>query len=244
MARTLSVASPLALNKRALDSSRMPGAAQNSLYSFVAEQLSPHCNPVTCVLHGRDRPLIVSGGGRRIEADVVLIRPGVEHSVDIGGAARVLYLNGVDFPSNSDVADPLCGSLEGLAMAALDNDADAQAELRAQLSRRQDDHPAPLAALLAEISADPMSRMTQYDLANRLAMERTRALRYFKSKTGMTFRNFKQWVGLQAATRRIADGELVRTAAMDGGFADTAHLTRTFRTFFGTTPTLATADKR
>jgi len=31
---------------------------------------------------------------------------------------------------------------------------------------------------------------------------------------------------------------------MDGGFADTAHLTRTFRTFFGTTPTLATADQR
>jgi AraC-like DNA-binding protein len=31
---------------------------------------------------------------------------------------------------------------------------------------------------------------------------------------------------------------------MDAGFADTAHLTRTFRAAFGTTPTLATADRR
>ncbi|MEJ7729245.1 MAG: hypothetical protein WKG00_08515 [Polyangiaceae bacterium] len=43
---------------------------------------------------------------------------------------------------------------------------------------------------------------------------------------------------------QIAEGQLVRTAAMDGGFADTAHLTRTFRAAFGTTATAATADRR
>ena len=53
-----------------------------------------------------------------------------------------------------------------------------------------------------------------------------------------------RWTALCAATRQIAEGQLVRTAAMDAGFADTAHLTRTFRTTFGTTPTLATADRR
>ena len=44
--------------------------------------------------------------------------------------------------------------------------------------------------------------------------------------------------------RSLAWPMVVRTAAMDAGFADTAHLTRTFRTAFGTTPTLATADRR
>lgn len=58
------------------------------------------------------------------------------------------------------------------------------------------------------------------------------------------FRGFKRWTALCAATQQIAEGQLVRTAAMDAGFADTAHLTRTFRTAFGTTPTLATADRR
>ena len=60
----------------------------------------------------------------------------------------------------------------------------------------------------------------------------------------MTFRELERWTAFCAATRQIAEGQLVRTAAMDAGFADTAHLTRTFRRAFGTTPTLATADRR
>ena len=83
--------------------------------------------------------------------------------------------------------------------------------------------------------------MTQFELASRLQVERTRALRLFKEATGQTFRRFKQWAGLQHAARQIAAGELVRTAAMDGGFADTAHLTRTFRMSFGLTPSEALA---
>jgi AraC-like DNA-binding protein len=88
-----------------------------------------------------------------------------------------------------------------------------------------------------------MMRMDQGELARRLRRSRTQSLRLFKAVTGMTFRGFKQWTALCAAARQIADGQLVRTAAMDAGFADTAHLTRTFRASFGTTPTLATADR-
>jgi AraC-like DNA-binding protein len=89
-----------------------------------------------------------------------------------------------------------------------------------------------------------MTRMDQGELAERLRLGRTQAMRAFKAATGMTFREFKRWTALCAATRLIAGGQLVRTAAMDAGFADTAHLTRTFRTAFGTTPTLATAGRR
>jgi AraC-like DNA-binding protein len=39
----------------------------------------------------------------------------------------------------------------------------------------------------------------------------------------------------------MAEGELVRTAAMDAGFADTAHLSRVFRRYFGLTPSPAIA---
>ena len=38
-----------------------------------------------------------------------------------------------------------------------------------------------------------------------------------------------------------AEGALVRTAAMDAGFADTAHLSRVFRRGFGLTPNAAIA---
>jgi AraC-like DNA-binding protein len=86
-----------------------------------------------------------------------------------------------------------------------------------------------------------MARLSQGELARRLNTERTRALRMFKAATGQTFRQFKQWSALQHAAHQIAAGELVRTAAMDAGFADTAHLTRTFRTSFGLTPSEAIA---
>jgi AraC-like DNA-binding protein len=74
-------------------------------------------------------------------------------------------------------------------------------------------------------------------------MERTTALRLFKAATGLTLRRFKQWSAIQHAARQIAAGELVRTAAMDAGFADTAHLSRTFRMSFGLSPTEAVAGQ-
>lgn len=213
-----------------------------SNFSFVAGDLSPHRNPVTCVLAGRDRALIVKGVRERLEGDIVMIRPGVEHAVEIRGAARVLYLNGIDYPFPGALADILKGRLAHLAASALDGDADAQRELRARLQAREAHCSPSLADVLQEMRADPMRRMTQGELASRLGLERTRALRYFKTVTGMTYRRFKQWSGLQAAARQIAKGERIRTAALDAGFSDTAHLTRTFRTFFGVTPTEATAD--
>jgi len=57
----------------------------------------------------------------------------------------------------------------------------------------------------------------------------------------MTFRAFKLWSGLQHAARQIEAGALVRTAAMDAGFADTAHLSRSFRALFGLSPSAAIA---
>jgi AraC-like DNA-binding protein len=97
--------------------------------------------------------------------------------------------------------------------------------------------------VIETIIAEPMLRLSQLELAHRLKMERTSALRMFKAATGLTFRRFKQWSALQHAARQIAAGELVRTAAMDAGFADTAHLTRTFRASFGLTPSEAIAGR-
>jgi AraC-like DNA-binding protein len=98
-----------------------------------------------------------------------------------------------------------------------------------------------MAAIVRTIQSDPMLRMSQNELARRLRMERTQAMRRFKAATGMTFRAFKLWSGLQHAARQIEVGVLVRTAAMDAGFADTAHLSRSFRAFFGLSPSAAIA---
>lgn len=213
-----------------------------SLFPFVAGTLAPHLNPVTCVLASPGRPLTVFTHSERIEGSLVIIRPGVEHWVEINGRARVLYFDGLEFPLSVGVAARVPRELRALAIDALDSCSTAQAELRARLSWRQARCPAVVERTIQAIAADPMSRMTQDELARRLKVERTQAMRAFKEVTGMTFRGFKRWTALCAAAHRIAGGELVRTAALDAGFADTAHLTRTFRSAFGTTPKLATAD--
>ena len=221
-----------------------PSPFASSLFPFVAGNLAPHQNPVTCILAGLDRPLVVCTRTERIEGDIVLIRPGVEHGVEINGRAKVLYFDGLAFPLSAPLADRVPREVATLAIDALDASSNAQDELRAKFSHARNRCSAAMARAIHAILADPMARMNQRDLAEQLRLERTRAMRAFKAATGMTFREFKRWTALCAATRQIAEGQLVRTAAMDAGFADTAHLTRTFRAAFGTTPTLATADRR
>jgi AraC-like DNA-binding protein len=215
-----------------------------SLFPFVASELAPHGNPVTCILAGLDRPLVVRTRSQRIEGDLVLIRPGVEHWVEIHGSAKVLYFDGLDFPLAADIAARVPREVTTLAIDALVSSPGAQEELRAKLSHGHGRCPAAIARTIDAIARDPMKKMSQGELAQRLRLGRTQAMRAFKAATGMTFRGFKRWSALCAATRQLAEGQLVRTAAMDAGFSDTAHLTRTFRTAFGTTPTLATADLR
>ena len=214
-----------------------------TLLPFVATTLASHRNPVTCLLCGLDRPLVVRTDLERIEGDLVLIRPGVTHSVEIEGRAKVLYFNGLPFPLDAAVAGRVPGRLSAFAIDALDGGDDAQWELRDRLTNIESSCPPGIARIVEGIVKDPMSRMSQAELASLTGMERTRALRAFKAATGMTFRAFKNWTGLQAAAREIAQGQLVRTAAMDAGFSDSAHLTRTFRLSFGTTPSAATADR-
>jgi AraC-like DNA-binding protein len=215
-----------------------------SLFPFVAATLTPHCNPVTCILAGLDGPLTVRSGSERIGGDMILIRPGVEHEVEIGGRARVLYFDGLCYPLDARLASRVPRDAASMAIDALAGDSSAQVELRARFSRGRERCPAEVARAIGVIADDPMMRMDQAELTRWLRRSRAHSLRMFKAVTGMTFRGFKRWTALCAAARQIADGQLVRTAAMDAGFADTAHLTRTFRMSFGTTPTLATAGRR
>ena len=221
-----------------------PSPFANSLFPFVASELSPHRNPVTCILAGLDRPLAVCTRAERIEGEIVVIRSGVEHWVEINGSAKVLYFDGLAFPLGAALAARVPHEFATLTIDALGSVPGAQEELRARFSRGRERCPAALARAIDAIAHDPMTRMGQGELAERLRLGRTQALRAFKAASGLTFRGFKRWTALCAAARQIAAGQLVRTAAMDAGFADTAHLTRTFRTAFGTTPTLATADRR
>ena len=209
-----------------------------SCFPVGTRALAPHANLVTAVLAGRSGPLRLERGGLWVEGDLLLVRPGIVHGVALAErGADVLYLNGLAFPFDAPLAVPLEGALARVAREALDGDASAVAELRDRLAPpRERALPPDMAAVVRAIHGDPMWRMSQDELAQRLGMERTQALRTFRRSTGQGFREFKLWSALQHATQQMAGGALVRTAAMDAGFADTAHLSRVFRHVFGLTP--------
>jgi methylphosphotriester-DNA--protein-cysteine methyltransferase len=79
--------------------------------------------------------------------------------------------------------------------------------------------------------------MTQDELALNLGLERTQALKYFKSVTGQTFRRFKKWAASVTVTSFVFDGQVIGQAGMDAGFSDAAHTSRTVKELFGLTPT-------
>jgi AraC-like DNA-binding protein len=214
----------------------------STVLPIPVSRLGAHPNVVTAVLVGRAGPITLQREGVSVTGDVLLVRPGIVHSVHLAArGADVIFLNGLTFPSEALLAIALKGGLEQLARRSVAGDPGATAELRARLAFTTDPIPAKILEVVRAMQADPMRRVTQLELVRYLGMERTRALRCFKAATGLTFRRFKLWSALQHAAVKMAERELVRTAAIDAGFADTAHLSRVFSSVFGLPPSVAIA---
>jgi AraC-like DNA-binding protein len=58
----------------------------------------------------------------------------------------------------------------------------------------------------------------------------------FMAETGITFRAYLLWLRLECALTAYVAGSSLTDAAYTGGFADSAHFSRTFRRMFGIAP--------
>jgi AraC family transcriptional regulator len=58
----------------------------------------------------------------------------------------------------------------------------------------------------------------------------------FMEETGVSFRAYVLWLRLERALAEYAQGSTLTDAAGAGGFADSAHFSRTFRKMFGIAP--------
>lgn len=61
----------------------------------------------------------------------------------------------------------------------------------------------------------------------------SRARHLFAAETGLAFKSYVLWQRLERAVEHYAAGQSLTEAAHDAGFADSAHLSRTFRKTFG-----------
>jgi AraC-like DNA-binding protein len=86
--------------------------------------------------------------------------------------------------------------------------------------------------------------MTLADAAGKAALSPGRFRHLFVEQTGQSFRSYQLWGRLQRAIDVISRGLTATEAAHAAGFADAAHLTRTFRRMMGIAPTSVKIDRR
>jgi transcriptional regulator GlxA family with amidase domain len=67
-----------------------------------------------------------------------------------------------------------------------------------------------------------------------LSPDRLRHL--FVQETGVSFRSYVLWLRLECSLAAYVAGQTLTAAAYIGGFADSAHFSRTFKSMFGITP--------
>lgn len=99
-----------------------------------------------------------------------------------------------------------------------------------------------LEAMLAFAAQHQQRRLTLGDLARAVHLSPSRARHVFASGTGTTFRGYMLWLRINRAVSLMMEGRSWTDAAHGAGFADSAHLSRTFRRVFGLSPAMLVRD--
>ena len=77
---------------------------------------------------------------------------------------------------------------------------------------------------------------TVEELAREVGLSAHRLTHLFSDKLGLSIKSYVLWAKMRRAAVLIALGRSLADIAHEVGFADAAHLTRTFKAFFGLTP--------
>ena len=213
-------------------------AGENAAHAHVAVQLVIACDPKNRIAVTADRKVTT---GRAL-----IIRPLTRHALEASGRIWSIYLESTSplgrlFRGGPGVEPvrPVPRELVRLVDGAEGPDAWIE---RIEVSR---DLVAPpldprLQMALRGLKSDPGSlRIGQAAEMVGLSAPRLRAIA--RQELGVPLATWLLWQKLEPAARAIAKGAGLAEAALDGGFADQAHLARTMRRMFGVTPTAAAA---
>jgi AraC-like DNA-binding protein len=208
-----------------------------------------HCVQLLLTLRGSLR---VRAGPDKVwrKCGAVWVRPDATHEVDACGSILLIGF----FSAESDVGAALSERIEGeIACVSAHQVARWRAELgnapneaRAEhwltkfvMQRRRGIaiHPG-VRRVLSHLQAprtvpDDLSLKT---LAGIAALSPSRFMHAFTESVGVPVRPYILWLRLQRAACDMMNGASVTSAAYRAGFADAAHLTRTFRRMLGATP--------
>lgn len=176
-----------------------------------------------------------------------LIPRDTRHAVDVDGPALVMWID-PHCPTGHMLdswADDLQGQELGLSIGHVDvtdPDLDVINLVDVVLAKLQvvPETPRPVSRhvqrALSYLEAELSSAPTLSEAAARAAISPSRLTHLFTLEVGIPFRRYALWLRLLRAIESVIAGNDLTGAAADAGFSDSAHLSRTFRSTFGLTP--------
>lgn len=216
---------------------------------------------LSLALEGSFRVTDARGGVRRVRH--ALFAPGEVHRIEAGPARlahlfvdpegrevrRFFSARATGVAGELHIPRGLRASLEALSRTTpgLDEVREvAERWLTAWLARdtssgeaAQTQHDERVAQALASLEARTGTvaaarlRIDGATLAAQVGLSESRFAHLFTAHTGMPLRRYLLWRRLLAAVEALGRGANVTDAALDAGFADTAHMSRVFRSTFG-----------
>lgn len=225
-----------------------PGVWNDGRFNLVrlaGGENSPHITAMPHLVVAVQGVVTVRSARQTVTGQAVLALPGEAYTVDGGGGLfYALSLNGFRAQGGWRGA-PLqridAGGLNTFVdyLSRLDPGEGEYLAERLRLSAIRLSQ--PIDSLVTRLSANPMHRVSQHEAVALTGLERTALLKRFRHETGLTFRAYKNWVGVSTAIARMRLGATAAQAAMDAGFADLSHLSRQFRATTGFSPRQASA---
>lgn len=205
-----------------------------------------HAAQIAC---GLDGPVAYeSPATGLLRGDLLLISPDAPHSHGAFGSAAVLYLDAESEEwarlSGNGTADlvalPFDLRMRSFARDAALGDASAAQSFvdavlggAAAVGQKRD----PLVAQVRALIHQRLDgRITLASLAAAVHRSPSRLAHRFRAATGVPLRRYVLWRRLRVAADAAMRGASLTEAAHASGFADSSHLSRTFRAAFGITP--------
>lgn len=90
--------------------------------------------------------------------------------------------------------------------------------------------------VISFIHQNLMGNMVMKKLTEEACLSESRLFHLFKKEIGIPIRKYILWCRIRQAIQLVIEGNSLTQAAQVAGFADIAHLTRTFVSFFGVSP--------
>jgi AraC-like DNA-binding protein len=218
-------------------------------------------NAFKLVISLEDRPIKVDGPAGDQQGPVVMVRANQNHRVrTFGATVAVLFVEpegpagrrlsaierlGGHWPAvNDDHREALrrlangaqpAPAFEVAYQALLDTLRPPGRSADAPLDRR-------VRTTLRLLRGAGSERARTADLASRVELSASRLAHLIQAELGLSVARYRRWHRLRRAAERIALGATITDTAHECGFADSAHLSRTFVAMLGITPSIFRAS--